>query len=333
MKNVLLTGGAGFIGSHTIEHFLLNTDMDIYVIDRLSYAGNLHRLTDMQCWEKEKSRVHFVYHDFRSEFPFFIKKQLNNIDYIIHMGGETHVANSLHEPKIFLESNVIGTMNVLNLSRELQPDLFIYISTDEVYGAVVGDKLHLEGEPHRPSNPYSASKSGGEAIAYSYWKSFNVPLIITNTMNNFAQRQDPEKFVPKTIANILQDKTVDIHCAIDSTTGKVTDISSRCWLHARNHADALLFLIDHGTIGERYNVVGEKRNVYEMSEMIASILRKPNFNFQYIPFHAYSPGHDMHYGLDGTKMKELGWMPPVSFEKSLEDTVLWSKNNYKWLGL
>jgi len=651
MKKILLTGGAGFIGSHTIEHFLRNTDVEIYVIDRLSYAGNLNRLVEMDIWEKEKGRVHFVYHDFRSAFPFFVKKQLPEIEYIIHMGGETHVANSFKYPKIFLESNVIGTMNVLDLAREIQPSLFVYVSTDEVYGAVVGDKLHVEGEPHRPSNPYSASKSGGEAIVHSYWKSFGVPMIITNcfsmdtklwtpkgmlnyeeiqegdevwslnnneelvktkvlekvrmpsngkmihfkanrvdqlvtpnhrmmvriphnrpreygaieerlaetllneprfripltgkwngneynptnflsvewlakilgwyvsegytttgngvcfgaggkeqqqelikllqeenlspyingrsvrvhnkelsklgklfgkravdkhlpefikewnphllnlfleaaiagdgsrygtgaayytkskilswemceiaikagwsakiserktwnplktkmglsyivrishqqgtlgkinvteeeynedvwcirtetgkvfpyrngtislsgqTMNNFGQRQDPEKFVPKTMLNILQNKTVDIHCAIDSKNGKVIDISSRCWLHARNHADALLFLLEHSTIGERYNVVGERRNVYELAEMIAMTLGKKNFNYDYIPFHSYSPGHDMHYGLDGTKMKELGWIPPVPFENSLEKTVQWTKDNPKWLGL
>jgi len=333
MKKILLTGGAGFIGSHTIEHFLRNTDMEIYVIDRLSYAGNLNRLVEMDIWEKEKTRVHFIYHDFRSAFPFFIKKQLSEIEYIIHMGGETHVANSFKYPKIFLESNVIGTMNVLDLAREINPSLFVYVSTDEVYGAVVGDKLHVEGEPHRPSNPYSASKSGGEAIVHSYWKSFGVPMIITNTMNNFGQRQDPEKFVPKTMLNILQNKTVDIHCATDSKNGKVIDISSRCWLHARNHADALLFLLEHSTIGERYNIVGERRNVYELAQMIATALGKNNFNYDYVPFHSYSPGHDMHYGLDGTKMKELGWIPPVPFENSLEKTVQWTKDNPKWLGL
>lgn len=333
MKNILLTGGAGFIGSHTVEEILTQTDMTVTIIDRLSYAGNLNRLTQMECWEKEKDRVKFVYHDFRSPFPDYLHTKLLNDkwfpDYFIHMGAETHVGRSFTEASKFAQSNIIGTINMLELARSFQPDKFIYVGTDEVYGPVIGDQLHKEGEPHRPSNPYAASKSGAEAFVHAYWKSFNVPVIFTNTMNNFGERQDREKFIPKTIYNITHDEPIEIH--VEFVHGDViSDISSRCWLHARNHANALMFLLDHGTIGERYNVVGERMNVLEMALEIAKIIGHP-FHPQYIPFHSYSPGHDMHYGLDGTKMKELGWEPKLNLHDSLEKTVRWTLDHKDWL--
>jgi dTDP-glucose 4,6-dehydratase len=328
-KNILLTGGAGFIGSHTVEEILTQTDMNITIIDRLSYAGNLNRLAQMECWEKEKSRVKFVYHDFRSEFPFFVKRLIGATDYIIHMGAETHVGNSFTQPRLFAQSNVDGTINMLELAKDIGCEKFIYVGTDEVYGPVVGDQLHKEGEPHRPSNPYAASKSGAEAFVHSYWKSFNVPVVFTNTMNNFGERQDREKFIPKTIYNIVHDNPIEIHVAFEHGD-VISDISSRCWLHARNHANALMFLLDHGTIGERYNVVGERMNVLEIALEIAKILGHP-MHPQYIPFHSYSPGHDMHYGLDGTKMKELGWEPKLNLHDSLEKTVKWTLDHKDWL--
>lgn len=329
MKKILLTGGAGFIGSHTVEEILTQTEMEVIIIDRLSYAGNLHRLAYMNCWEKEKSRVRFIYHDFRSAFPFFMKKIIGEIDYIIHMGAETHVYNSFTQPILFAQSNIIGTINMLELARDIKPEKFIYVGTDEVYGAVVGNQLHKEGEPHRPSNPYAASKSGAEAYVHAYWKSFEVPVIFTNTMNNFGQRQDREKFIPKTIYNIYNENPIDIHCEMNEK-GNITDISSRCWIHARNHANALVYLLENGTIGERYNVVGERKNVEEIADMIGKTMnKKPNKNF--IPFHSYSPGHDMHYGLDGTKMEKLGWKPKFNLYDSLEKTVKWTLENSDWM--
>lgn len=328
-KHILLTGGAGFIGSHTVEEILTQTDMEVIIIDRLSYAGNLHRLAQMNCWEKEKPRVKFVYHDFRSKFPFFMKKIIGEVDYIIHMGAETHVYNSFTQPVLFAQSNVIGTINMLELAKDIKPEKFVYVGTDEVYGAVIGNQLHKEGEPHRPSNPYAASKSGAEAFVHAYWKSFNVPVIFINTMNNFGERQDREKFIPKTIYNIFNENTIDIHCAIDRR-GNITDISSRCWIHARNHANALVYLLERGTIGERYNVVGERKNVEEIADMISETMNK-KVDKNFIPFHSYSPGHDMHYGLDGTKMKELGWKPRFNLYDSLEKTVKWTLENSDWM--
>jgi len=334
MKNILLTGGAGFIGSHTVEEILTQTDMTVTIIDRLSYAGNLNRLTEMDCWGKEKSRVKFVYHDFRSPFPEYLHEKLLNDkwfpDYFIHMGAETHVGRSFTEASKFAQTNIIGTINMLELARSFQPEKFIYVSTDEVYGPVIGDQLHKEGEPHRPSNPYAASKSGAEAFVHAYWKSFNVPVIFTNTMNNFGERQDREKFIPKTIYNIVHDELVEIHVALDEF-GKISDFSSRCWLHARNHANALVFLLEKGEIGERYNIVGERKGVNEIAFMIATVLNKPVYRTKTIPFHSYSPGHDMHYGLDGTNMDKLGWKPKLNLHDSLEKTIKWTLDHPDWM--
>ncbi|MBI4091192.1 GDP-mannose 4,6-dehydratase [candidate division WWE3 bacterium] len=327
-KTVLLTGGAGFIGHHTVEHFLKLTDWKVVIVDRLSYSGNLNFLTDIIVWEQLKDRVKFVYHDFRSPFSDTTIKLMGNVDIIIHMGAESHVDRSIENPRIFAESNVVGTVNMLELAKKLEPDIFIYVSTDEVYGPSVNGHLHKEGEPHRPSNPYSASKSGGEAFAYSYWNTYGLPVIITNTMNNFGERQNPEKFVPKTVNSIIKSEKVILHCRM--ATNKISEVSSRCWLHARNHADGLLFLIEKGTVGERYNITGEKATVEEVAEMISKILGKP-IKKKFVDFHSFRPGHDMHYGLDGTKMKKLGWTPPYSLERSLQTTIDWMLRNPKWL--
>lgn len=333
MKTVLLTGGAGFIGHHTVEHILKNTDWRIVIMDRLSYAGNLNRLTDMDIWETEGKRCKFIYHDFRAILERTIINLMPRIDYIIHMGAETHVDRSITDPMPFVTSNVVGTVNMLNLGRSLGVNKFILVSTDEVYGPVPkmidGLMLHVEGDPHRPGNPYSASKAAAEDFARAYYNTYQLPVIITNTMNNFGERQDPEKFVPRTIHNILTGNDVVIHCKMDAD-GKVIDISSRCWLHARNHADALIYLLEHGDIGGQYNITGELFTVEYMAQMIAGFMGK-DLHMVYEDFHSFRPGHDMHYGLDGTKLELLGWKPPINTMKSLQNTVEWTVKNNRWL--
>ena len=333
-KHVLLTGGAGFIGSHTVEHILKNTDWNITVIDRLTYAGDLSRLTDIEGWQEYAKRVRFVYHDFRASFPnsrvtrSFIRA-FGCPNYLIHMGAESHVDRSINDPLLFAESNVIGTVNMLNLGRSLGVEKFIYVSTDEVYGPSVNGHLHVEGEPHKPGNPYSASKSAGESFCYAFYNTYDFPVIITNTMNNFGERQEPEKFVPKTLKALIERKPVTVHVKKDEN-GLVTDISSRCWLHARNHADALLFLLEHGQPGERYNVTGERVDVASMAYRIGNYAGvRPELVYE--DFHSFRPGHDMHYGLDGGKLSALGWKPKFTLEKSLQRTVEWTLAHKEWL--
>ncbi len=353
-KHVLLTGGAGFIGHHCLEHILRNTDWNITVVDRLTYAGDLNRITDIECWPESKGRVKFVYHDFRA--PLLTKKiyfaGFGMPNYIIHMGAESHVDRSIDDPIPFVESNVLGTVNMLNFGRAINVEKFIYVSTDEVYGPSVGGHLHIEGEPHRPGNPYAASKAAAEDFCMAYHNTYGVPVIISNTMNNFGERQDTEKFVPKTMRAILKGEPVIIHVkkgnALTQTVSvgpagvvvsppdrdvSILDISSRCWLHARNHADGLIFLLQRGTPGERYNITGERKNVKEMAELILNFMGLEKANIQYEDFHSFRPGHDMHYGLDGSRMALMGWRPPYDLETSLQHTVEWTMSHKEWLGL
>lgn len=333
MTRLLLTGGCGFIGSHCVEHWLKNSSMEIVVLDRLTYAGNQNFLTRIDIWEREKKRVHFIYHDFRSPLSDVTLSLIGQVDYIVHMGAETHVGNSLTNPLIFAESNVIGTLNMLEATRSLQPKKFIYISTDEVFGPVQKGQLHVETALYKPSNPYAATKAGAESLCHAWWKSFGVPVFVTHTMNNFGERQHIEKFIPQTMYKIMHDQPVPLHCRWNKDTGSglPQDVSSRCWLHARNHADALLFLLDKGQPGEHYNIVGEWADVRMMAEKIANILGK-SFQPEYIDFHSFHPGHDMHYGLDGTKLANMGWKPPQDLDSSLEKTVRWTLAHPEWFG-
>ena len=336
-KHLLLTGGAGFIGSHTVEHVLKNTDWHVTVLDRLTYAGDLNRLVDMDCWEAEKHRVHFVYHDFRAPINLGVHHHIEMgfgvPTYLIHMGAESHVDRSIADPMPFAESNVIGTVNMLAYAEEISVEKMIYVSTDEVYGPAVGGHLHVEGEPHRPGNPYSASKAAAEDFVLAFHNTYGTPVLISNTMNNFGERQDVEKFVPKTLKAMLEHKPVTIHVKKDAD-GKVIDVSSRCWLHARNHADALLFLLAQGNPGERYNVTGMKMDARQIALMIfeyAHITGGPHLVYE--DFHSFRPGHDMHYGLSSGKMAQLGWVPPFQLDDSLRATIQWYLNHKEWLGL
>lgn len=330
-KTVLLTGGAGFIGHHCVEHILKNTDWNVIILDRLTYAGNLNRLTQIDIWEKEHRRVRFVYHDLTAPISEMTNAIIGSVDYIIHLAAESHVDRSIKYPRPFAESNVLGTVTMLDYAKLVGCEKMIYVSTDEVYGPAIDGHLHTEGEPHRPSNPYAASKSGAEAFCFAYWNTYNLPIVVSNTMNNFGQRQDIEKFVPKTLRAILRGEKVTLHCKKDNE-GHILDVSSRCWLHARNHADALLFLLKNGCVGEHYNVVGKLADVGSVANMIARIAGKELFP-DWVDFHSFRPGHDMHYGLNGRKLGQMGWKPPVDFEDSLAHTVEWTIGHPEWLGM
>jgi dTDP-glucose 4,6-dehydratase len=329
-KSIILTGGCGFSPSHFVEHILKTTDWKITIIDRLTYAGNMNRLAEMDCWERERGRVNFVYHDFRSPIVGNVLDRIlaTHPDYISHAGAETHVDLSIINPALFAASNVMGTVNMLDLARIVKPEKFHYWSTDETMGSVIPPYLHKEGEPHNPSNPYSASKSGAESFCKAYFKTYNVPTIISNSMNMFGERQEVEKFIPKTIRAIYNNEPVTLHCKMEGD--KVVEVSSRCWLHARNQADGILFLLKNGNPGESYNVVGEWATVETIAEMIADIMGKPLIK-KFEDFHSFRPSHDLHYGLDGTKMKLMGWVPPYSLAESLEKTVKWTLDNRSWL--
>ncbi len=328
-KNIIITGGCGFIGHHFVEHILINTDWNIIILDKLTYASlGTSRLDDSIYIQSNKSRIKLFTWDLSNPLsPGIIREIGLNINYIVHMAAETHVDNSIEKPVDVIQNNIMSTVNMLEFARKLAGlEIFFYFSTDEVYGPALGDKLYSEDERHNPTNPYSASKSAAEQICRAYHNTYNIPVMRINVMNAFGERQHVEKFLPKVIKSILNNEKVYIHAYPDKLTS-----GTRFYIHARNIAAGVLFLIKNGNIGESYNLTGEKEiSNLDMALMISKIMNMP-LNFELTDFHSSRPGHDLRYGLNGDKMKNLGWELPINFEESLKKTVLWTVNNQKWL--
>ncbi len=221
----------------------------------------------------------------------------------------------------------MSTVHLLEFARELPNlELFFYFSTDEVYGPALGDKLYKEDERHKPTNPYSASKSAAEQICVSYHNTYKVPVIRINVMNAFGERQYVEKFIRKVIKKVLNDEVVEIHSYPDKKRS-----GTRFYIHARNIAAAVLFILIKGKVGEAYNVTGEREvSNLEMAQFIAKVMGK-GLKYEMVNFHASRPGHDLRYGLDGNKLAKMGWRLPISFEDSLRKTILWTLENQVWL--
>jgi dTDP-glucose 4,6-dehydratase len=324
---IIITGGCGFIGHHFVEHIFKNTDWEIIIFDKLSYASNgFERLRDTDTLNN--SRVKVFTNDLTNPLPEGIIKEIGlNIDYIVHMAAETHVDNSIKDPKLFIDNNIYSTLNMLEYAKKL-PNLkmFFYFSTDEVFGPALGDTLFKEWDRHKPTNPYSASKSAAEQICIAYENTYKTPLMIVNVMNAFGERQHVEKFIPLCIKKLLNNEKIYIHSYPDKKTS-----GTRFYIHARNIAEAVLFLIKNGKIGEKYNISGEKEvSNLEMAQMIARFMNK-ELDYELIDFHSSRPGHDLRYGLDGSKLFEMGFKLPINFEESLRKTVEWTIENQKWL--
>lgn len=335
MKRLLVTGVSGFIGSHFLEQILDNTDWHVTGIASWTHKGEPDRILQSSYYQKYRDRVDIITHDLSRPFTPRQISQLKDTDYIINIASQSHVDRSITEPVPFIENNVSLILNVLELARQSRCTKFIQVSTDEVYGAAPKGINHAEWSTILPSNPYAASKAAQEAIAISYWRTYGTPIIITNTMNNFGERQDAEKFIPSCIRNVWQGKEMTIH-------GSPENVGSRFYLHARNHADAILFLLrnveptqytDGDVIDrpDRFNVVGERElNNLEMAEKIAEIIGKPLI-YKFQDFHATRPGHDRRYALDGSKLEALGWKAPFGLEASLKRTIDWTITNPSWL--
>jgi len=323
---VIVTGGCGFIGHHVVEHILRKTNWEIIVLDKLNYASfGYERLKDNGAYESPRVKI-FCY-DITQEISVGLKKEIGEVDYIIHMAAETHVDNSISDPVPFIQNNINSTLSMLEYARSL-PELksFIYFSTDEVFGPALGDTLYKEWDRHNPTNPYSASKSAAEGICLSYENTYKVPLLIVNVMNAFGERQHVEKFIPMTIKKLLNDEEIIIHSYPDKKTS-----GTRFYIHGRNIAAAVLFLLKNGKNGEKYNITGEKEvSNLEMAQIIADTIGKP-LKYKMTDCHSIRPGHDLRYGLDGSKMFEMGWKIPVSFEESIKNTILWTLENQSWL--
>lgn len=332
MKTVLLTGVAGFIGAHTLEHIMENTDWSVFGVDSLQHAGKYERI-EMVLRKNPTWQSRFQFKKLDLALPWSTDELPVEVDYIINMASESHVDRSIKNPVPFLKNNLNLTIHMLEFARKVKPKVFIQISTDEVYGAMY-DHPFVEWERLIPSNPYSASKASQEMIAISYWRTYDVPVVITNTMNNIGEMQDVEKFVPMLIRDISEDKIALVH-------GTEEEIGTRFYLHARNHADALLFILNNCTPHmykaetddkpDRYNIVGEDQvSNLEMAERIAKLLGK-RLRYRLEDYHTTRPGHDMHYGLDGSKLKKLGWVPPLGLEESLRRTVENYMEHKDWL--
>lgn len=326
VKRLLLTGGCGFIGHHFAEHVHKNTDWYIVIVDMLSYASKgLERLKSNGLIASPRVKV--VTYNLCTPLSVGIVQEIGDINIIVHMAAETHVDNSIRDPIYVINNNVQSTVNILEYARSLKNlEIFFYFSTDEVFGPAPGTILYKEWDRHRPTNPYSASKSAAENICIAYENTYNLPLIIVNVMNAFGERQHVEKFIPLCIKKILDDEKISIHSYPDKISS-----GTRFYIHARNIANAVLFLIQNGTIGEKYNISGEREvSNLDLALLIAKFMGK-ELKYEMVDFHSSRPGHDLRYGLDGNKLFKMGWNPAFNFEESLKKTVHWTMENREWL--
>lgn len=332
-KRVLLTGAGGFMGSHILRHILTTTDWHVVCLDSFRHKGLTDRIVQ-QLLGQNSINVKVLTHDLTAPISPLLAEKIGEIDYVINTASESHVDRSIDEPRAFIENNVNLILTMLEYIRQYPVEKFIQISTDEVYGPAPDDHNHLEGEPHRPSNPYSASKAAQEDICYSYWRTYDLPICITNTMNIIGEMQDPEKYLPMIIKKVMAGESVKIHANADGSR-----IGSRYYLHARNQADALLFILNNIDLpkyssGEgiaQYNVVGEyELDNKQLAQKVADVLGKV-LRYELVDFHSSRPGHDLRYALDGNKLAEAGWKAPLSLDDSIKSTVEWTIAHPEWL--
>ena len=334
MKNCLITGASGSIGVNVVAEFLEKTDWNITVLDSFRHKGYKDRLTRLKKDHPEWiSRIREFQHDLVCPISPELTQAIGKVDYILHLAALSDVFFSVENPVYTIQNNVNSTLTMLEYARVVKPEQFIYFSTDEVGGAVEQGVAHKEWDTHRPSNAYAASKAASEDICYAYWRSYDVPLIITNTMNNFGFMQSGSKFPVMVQKKVDAGEIVTIH-------GNEKEIGTRFYIDSRIAAEALLFIMNIGAyrhqLGQvdephRYNIVGEKAiSNLELAQTIAKLMGK-ELKYTLQDFHADNPAHDIHYGLDGTKLAELGFKPSKDLETCLAEVIEWQKNNPEWI--
>ncbi|WP_271856150.1 dTDP-glucose 4,6-dehydratase [Patiriisocius marinus] len=330
-KKILITGGAGFIGSHVTRLFVTKyPEYDIYNLDALTYAGNLENLKDIS----ESPNYFFIKADIVDEKNILNLFNTYKFDSVIHLAAESHVDRSINDPLAFAKTNILGTMNLLNAFRNLwatnwEGKLFYHISTDEVYGSLGETGLFEETTPYSPNSPYSASKASSDHFVRAYGETYNLPYVITNCSNNYGSYQFPEKLIPLFINNIINKRPLPVY-----GDGNYT----RDWLFVEDHAKAIDLVFHKGNNNETYNIGGfnEWKNIDLVKQlckqMDAKLGRESGDSEKLITFVKDRPGHDLRYAIDASKInKELGWKPSVTFEQGLEKTIDWYLNNDEWL--
>lgn len=355
---VVLTGAAGFVGSHALKYLLTETDVDVVCLVSMEHMGVSARIRQIsEDYNKMAAlnfghiddRVKFIRHDLRTPIDSITIEQIGPVDVIWNIASESHVDRSIDTPVPFIKNNVDLILNMLEYARVAKPSLFLQMSTDEVYGPAPAGHNHVEWETHLPSNPYSASKAAQEAIAFSYWRTYGVPVVLTNTMNIIGEMQSPEKFVPMVMKKVAAGEAMTVHASAEGVIG------SRYYLHAYNLADAWWWLTSYYTgfapanpegneMGgfvtmyadgadrpDKFHIVGEREvDNLQFAQMIADKMGLP-LKYELVDFHSSRPGHDLRYALDGSKLADMGWKAPKSLDDSVAELVRWTLDHKEWL--